>query len=521
MTMFVSFLRKGLFLLILFPIAVRAFECYQPDIDLAELFHDVQMARVFPDSKTLPDLIPKSSPEEILKIYREKKTVNLKDFVHEHFNPLELPYTPQINCKSMKEYLMNWDIFLRSSEHASNQITSLIPLPCSYVVAGGRFREMYYWDGFFMLLGLALSNRMDLVDQMMENYAHLIDCFGFIPNGNRTYYLTRSQPPFFSLMVRLYASYYGLKSATRFLPQLEQEYNFWMGKRAVELSCGEVVLNRYWDGAQKPRPESYYEDFTEAEQLPPSQRAEFYRNIRATAESGWDFSSRWLDEKKKSKITQILPVDLNCLLYHLEKMIAELNVCAGCEERASLFDRRACVRQKAIQEFFWDPQTGFYQDYNFVEGKRTGHLTLAGVFPLLFHIADAERASEVASVLQKCFLYPGGLVTTLEETGEQWDCPNGWAPLQWVAVQSLTRYGYHSLAKEIVERWMAVNEYQYQQTGYMYEKYNVVDPTQIGGGGEYEQQAGFGWTNGVALFFLKYFLCQPLNQHKPELSHRS
>ncbi len=148
--------------------------------------------------------------------------------------------------------------------------SSLLPLPYRYVVPGGRFREIYYWDSYFTMLGLEQSGRHDLVVEMVKNFAYLIDRFGHVPNGNRSYYLSRSQPPFFAAMIELLAQREGESVYATYLPELSREYEFWMDgaarlapgsayRRVVRLEDG-TVLNRYWDDRETPREESYRED---------------------------------------------------------------------------------------------------------------------------------------------------------------------------------------------------------------------------------------------------------------------
>lgn len=473
---------------------------YCPEQELGPLFRSVQMENIFGDSKTFVDCDPKCCPNKILTFYFSQKPTDLKEFVDRYFQIPDSYKQPDLKGLPMQEYLMKaWDVLIRSSLSACHQITTLIPLPETYVVAGERFREMYYWDTYFSMLGLSLSDKCNLVEDILQNFIYLIDLYGFIPNGNRSYYLTRSQPPFFSLMARLSSC------QARFLPYLEQEYGFWMRCRS---SPGEI-LNHYSDAAFTPRPEGYREDVLAAKNIPEERRGEFYHNIRATAESGWDFSSRWLNESGKLSTTQILPVDLNCLLYHEELLLAELYAGIGCHEISAEFQERASRRKEAIQKKFWNEEKGFYFDYNFVEEKQTGHYTLAGIFPLLFQIATPSQAEKVMFVIKDKFLKPGGVVTTLVDSGQQWDFPNGWPPLQWATVEGLRHYGYAELADEIVNRWLYVNEMLYKKTGLMFEKYNVVDIEKTAGGGEYPLQAGFGWTNGIDLYFLNCLRSRP------------
>lgn len=479
-----------------------------------DLFHNVQLQRVFEDGKTFPDCIPLLPLAEITRLYeesREQPDFNLSNFVHQYFDlPPEFHHSfqtkhPKSVCRHIEDL---WEVLSRSPR---SEDTSLIPLKFPYVVPGGRFREVYYWDSYFTMLGLAASGRYDLVESMINNFAHLIDTVGHIPNANRAYYLGRSQPPFFSLMLEILSVQKGEEVFRRYLPQLEREYRFWMAReepggmaaqnRTVRLPGGEL-LNRYWDEEATPRPEAYREDLElagKSEQKP----AALFRHLRAAAESGWDFSSRWLKDPCRLETihtADILPVDLNTLLYHLELTLARAYWASSAEE-AQRFTRLAENRKEAIQKYFWD--SNFYFDYDFVAGSRTPSLHLGASFPLYFKIASPFQAGQVAGRLKKQFLKTGGLITTLESSGQQWDAPNGWAPLQWMAYKGLLNYGMDDLATEIKKRWIHTNLSFFNKCGKLTEKYNVMNAGNIeASGGEYPNQDGFGWTNGVLLAML-------------------
>src|SRR5213592_2626663 len=320
---------------------------YNPARDLGPLFQDVQLSGIFADSKTFVDARPLLVPAEIAAAYasaRSSASFSLRTFVERHF---ELPQPvgegfSTDTTQSMEEHIRAlWPVLTRRPD-TSDARSSLIPLPEAYVVPGGRFREIYYWDSYFTMLGLIASGRTDLVKSMLDNFAYLIRTYGHIPNGNRTYYLSRSQPPYFAAMVGLYATATDTTQALAYLDALEAEHAFWMDgaervgpaqvyRRVVRLPDGSV-LNRYWDDLAEPRPESYRPDYELAQTLPAPQREAFYRNVRATAESGWDFSSRWLRDPKDLRTletTELLPVDLNSLLYHAERTIAALRAFRG------------------------------------------------------------------------------------------------------------------------------------------------------------------------------------------------
>jgi alpha,alpha-trehalase len=410
-----------------------------------------------------------------------------------------------------------WPVLTRAPPRGrSPQLTSLIPLPHRYLVPGGRFREVYYWDSYFTILGLAASGRADLVRDMLDNFAWLIERYRHVPNGNRTYYLSRSQPPFFAAMVELYASATDTAHALRYLGALEREHAFWMDgaerlapgdayRRVVRLANGSI-LNRYWDDQAEPRPEAYRHDVELGERLTIGKREAFYRDVRATAESGWDFSSRWLrdpSDLRTLETTELAPVDLNALLEHAERLIAALRTFrarAGDAEVARQFAVEAAERRRALLAAAYDTATGFFYDVRWRSGQCVSDRpTIAAVVPLYFGLATPAQGRAVAARLEREFLRPGGFVTTLVMSGQQWDAPNGWAPLEWMAIEGVRRYGRADLADSVRDRWLELNRRTYRATGRMMEKYDVVDLGRAAGGGEYPAQDGFGWTNGVAL----------------------
>ncbi|MCX2738708.1 alpha,alpha-trehalase TreF [Pontibacter anaerobius] len=515
------------FLLLLLPFTfviqpLRAQELYRPEQDLGELFEQVQLHHVFPDSKTFPDAVPLAPPRQILEAYQQQKNqqgFNLEAFVKEYFQMPPQPasgFTTDTSLSVTQHIERLWPILTREPGADGG---SLIPLPKKYIVPGGRFREIYYWDSFFTMLGLQASGETELIQSMVDNFTHLINTTGHIPNGNRTYYLSRSQPPFYALMLRVLAQQKGREVLKTYAPALRKEYDFWMDgaeqlsavntshRRVVRMPDGSI-LNRYWDDQPEPRPESYRED-VELAQESGRNPEEVYRNIRAAAESGWDFSSRWFaDAQNLGTIhtTEIIPVDLNALLYHVELTLQEMAVLNGNKAEARAFERRAKARRDALLKYNWSDEADFFYDYDFVKGTTTNIPSLAAVFPLYFCMAKKKQADAVAQKLEADFLQPGGLVTTLHRTGQQWDAPNGWAPLQWMSIQALRNYKHNALADTVAQRWTELNEVVFHNTGKLMEKYNVADISLQAGGGEYPNQDGFGWTNGV---LLKLFSLHP------------
>jgi alpha,alpha-trehalase len=494
---------------------------YQPSRALGSLFHDVQLSDLFPDSKTFVDARPLEPPADIASRYAAERGTPgfaLGAFVERHF---EMPRSAGADVRADTSRTMAqhvralWPALTRTPDSADAR-SSLIPLPHPYVVPGGRFREVYYWDSYFTMLGLIESERTELVKSMLDNFAHLVLTVGHVPNGNRTYYLSRSQPPYFAAMVGLYATATDTAQALRYLDALEREHAFWMEgaerlavgdahRRVVRLRNG-AVLNRYWDDRADPRPESYRPDYELGRTLSDTARARFYRNTRAAAESGWDFSSRWMrdpSDLRSLETTELVPVDLNSLLYHAERTVAALRRFRGQQGDARVaahFAAAADARRQALLAVAYEPDSGFFYDVRWRTGARVlDRPTLAASSLLYFGLATPEQGRAVAARLERDFLEPGGFVTTLIASGQQWDAPNGWPPLEWLTIEGVRRYGGGALADSARSRWLALNRRTYRATGKMMEKYDVVDLTRRAGGGEYPTQDGFGWTNGVAL----------------------
>ncbi|MFU2486745.1 trehalase family glycosidase [Thauera sp. WH-1] len=483
------------------------------------LFEAVQQARIFPDSKTFTDCRARFDDAHIQRAFMQQ----LRDFVGAHFElPAEPPAVALVDSASLAEHIDRLWTLLERAPQAARPGSSAIALAHPHVVPGGRFGEIYYWDSYFTAEGLAVSGRLDLVEGLIRNFADLIERFGYVPNGTRLYYLGRSQPPMFCALLQLLERHRGFDAIRPFLPQLVREYAFWMdpgfgtqggqgaptdtastgwpraGAHVVELAPGEL-LNRYWDASDSARPESFAEDLHTRAQAPASRRASILRDIRAGAESGWDFSSRWFGPGgtlAHIRTTELLAVDLNALLWEIECRLADWLGRVG-DDRAPLFAAAAARRRALIQAQCWDASAGWFFDRHWPSGARSEAWTLAGAFALYCGLVDEEQAARMAEVIESRFLRPGGVVTTLERSGEQWDAPNGWAPLHWIVVQGLRRYGHHRLADDIAERFIGLVERVWRRTGKMMEKYDVCDMALEAGGGEYPVQDGFGWTNGV------------------------
>jgi alpha,alpha-trehalase len=475
------------------------------------LFVQVQMDALFPDGKAFPDAVPKDSPPVVLRRYRAARPHShaaLLRFVRSTFSfPTEARTPPAQQDKSLQAHIARlWPLLTRQPV-VPPPYSSLLYVPKPYVVPGGRFREFYYWDSYFTMLGLIPDGHLDTARDLVDDFSYMLREYGHVPNGARTYYLSRSQPPMYYLMVGL-LSPDPASAWSRHLPELEREYAYWMegsialrpgmARRNVVAMPDGSLLNRYWDAADTPRDESYRNDVLIARRAR-RPAAQVYRDIRAAAESGWDFSSRWLaDGRHLTTIdtTDIVPIDLNSLLYGLEQAISR-----GCEARqqaacARAFAARASRRREAIDRYLWDGKAGYFMDYDWRQQKRTGELTAATLYPLFTGVADIKQADAVGGITQVRLLEEGGVVTTNITSGQQWDAPNGWPPLQWIAVMGFRRYDQPALAREIARRWLATVQRVFANTGKLVEKYDV-EHNLPGGGGEYPLQDGFGWTNGV------------------------
>jgi len=527
------------FLFVISSLFIQAQPIATPDKIYGELFTDVQSSGIFPDSKTFVDAIPRKEPAQIVQTYKKIKSnpairFSLERFVKDHFI---LPETPgevyQSKGKDILQHIDSlWSVLKREKDVPVNG-SSLIPLPYPYIVPGGRFREIYYWDSYFTMLGLKESGQCQLMEDMVKNFAYLIQQYGHVPNGNRTYYLSRSQPPFFAHMVAQLCMV-NKEAIKRYYPAIEREYRYWMEgsgalqpgeayKRVVRMDDGSL-LNRYWDELTIPRQESYLEDVktadtatlhflrvtlfrdaTQQQSAVARLRSKVYADLRAAAASGWDFSSRWFADGRSLhtiQTTDIVPVDLNCLLLLSEKLVSEHASDTVLKRMAA---NNLSKRMNAIQKYFWDTASGYFMDYHLSNKAVTGRLTLAGAFPLYFSAATEQQATSVMKQLQNVFLKDGGFVTTLASTGQQWDAPNGWAPLQWITIQGLKNYKFDSLAAVAANRWIRLNTEVYNRTGRLMEKYDVINTSLEAGGGEYPSQDGFGWTNGVLLALIKQY----------------
>ena len=481
-----------------------------PSLLYPGLFQAVAMTDLY-EPKDWTDAVPRGAPEEVMTAWRAAGEPTGRDalaaFTARWFAPpeevavtLDLP-----EGRTLAEHVEAlWPVLTRAQ--TGEAAGSLLPLPNPYVVPGGRFREVYYWDAYFTMTGMG-PEHADIKRAMVDNFASQIEAYGHVPNANRSYYLSRSQPPFFAAMVALLGTDDAF-AYVRHLDAMRTEYAFWSAPaRTVALPPG-AALARYWDARDVPRDESYRYDVATAARTGRAPST-VYRHLRAGAESGWDYSSRWFADGETLATIQaadVVPVDLNSLLvnlgFHIETgcKLARVRDDTACEDGPDEM-AEAIERRRAIRTRMWSEALGAFVDLD-LDGTRRERITAATVYPLFFGVATDEQADRVAETVRTHLLAPGGLLATTVETGEQWDAPNGWAPLQWLAVIGFERYGHDDLAHEIARRWTATVARGFCESGKLVEKYDVVT-RRDGGGGEYPTQDGFGWTNGVTMALIR------------------
>ncbi|KAL5287276.1 TREH family protein [Megaselia abdita] len=519
--------------------------CYGP------LLHTVQMAKIYQDSKTFVDMSLKDTPDNTMKKFNEfMETYNQEptpeqvlDFVKSSFSDRGSefqPFTPP-DWKENPRFLdlikdpalRQWGADLNSLWHILGRKMiddvkenpdkySIIYVPNHVIVPGGRFLEFYYWDSYWIVRGLLYSEMYATAKGMLENFLHIVNTFGLIPNGGRIYYSGRSQPPLLTGMVKSYVDFSkDFEFAVRNVDVLEKEFNYWMENHMIEVDGHK--LYRYIEKTTGPRPESYREDVETAEEYKTNEEKEnCYSELKAAAESGMDFSSRWfIDENgtnegglKHLKTRSIIPVELNAILYWNARLIAEFYLLAKNSVKAKEFDDKAQEIYEAVQAVLWNQEDGIWYDYDTINKKPRKYFVPTNLAPLWTKCFDLTKSQEISdSVVEylvnktKVDEYPGGVPNTLNPTGEQWDFPNVWPPMQYILIKALENLNTEeskALAEKWATRWVTSNfkAYMDENGRHMYEKYNAEQFGGHGGGGEYEVQLGFGWSNGVDIEFL-------------------
>jgi alpha,alpha-trehalase len=398
----------------------------------------------------------------------------------------------------------------------------LLYLPHPYVVPGGRFNEMYGWDSYFIQVGLVRDGETALARHTVENFLYEIENYGRILNANRTYYLSRSQPPFLTQMIlNVYRAKPDRVWLSSTVPAIEKYYRFWTSEPHLTKETG---LSRYYDLGEGPAPEvmsderdaqgrthydrvkefyrthevkdydvgQYYDK--EKDQLTPL----FYKGDRSMRESGFDPSNRF--GPFNIDIIHYNPVCLNSLLYLMETDTAEIMKTLGRPREARRWLARAEARRRSVNRLMWDEKDGLYYDYDFARKTVRRYPFATTFYPLWVGIADRRQAARLVSNL-RLLERPGGLQTSTNASGSQWDAPFGWAPLQMIAVGGLRRYGYREEADRITANFLSTVLKEFIQYKTIVEKYDVARrESEIASGIKFGYDynvIGFGWTNAA------------------------
>ncbi|XP_016974361.2 trehalase isoform X1 [Drosophila rhopaloa] len=514
------------------------------------LLHTIQMAKppLFSDSKTFVDMTLKYSPDKTLEDFnammeaknQQPSREDLKNFIKEYFGdkgteleswvPSDWKENPSFVDRISDPDLKQWGVQLndiwkklgrkmKDDVIKSPQNYSIIPVPNPVIVPGGRFIEFYYWDSYWIIRGLLYSEMYSTARGMIENFLSIVERIGFIPNGGRVYYHGRSQPPLLTGMVKSYVDFTNDDQfAINALKLLEHEFNFFLNNRAVSVNNHTLCI--YSDSSEGPRPESYSEDVNTAASFDSDEKKEhLYTQIKAAAESGMDFSTRWFISEDGTNAgnlsnlstTSIVPVDLNAYMFWNAKLIAEFYSKAGNIKKVTEYEEKAGEFLLGIQEVLWNEEAGCWLDYDIENKKSRNYFVPTNLSPLwvkAYNISDSENISaKIMAYIEKNKLdtYPGGVPNTLAAQNEQWDFPNVWAPMQYILVEGLNNLNTpeaKNMSMKWATRWVKSNFKAYTDHLDMYEKYDAQVFGGHGTGGEYDVQTGFGWSNGVIIEWL-------------------
>ncbi len=394
------------------------------------------------------------------------------------------------DVKAAREYIANY--WPKLTRFHPNDSDNLIGLPHPYLVPSYEpglefdYNELYYWDSYFMVQGVLDAKHKDLVAGILEDLLAEFRRFRIIPNASRLYLTSRSQPPFLtSFILDVYKTYNPSKE--------------WL-EETVQIAKDEYLT--VWMGTHKPNARQVYEGL--------SRYYDFnYLNEIAETESGWDYTSRF-----NHRCLDYLPIDLNSLLYKYEADFAYFARILGNEEEAREWERRMALRKETVTKLMWSDLRSFFYDYNYVKKSRGSVNSLAAYYAMWAGLANANQAAKLVNALRK-FENKGGLATTdgtqvsqliPGSIPTQWAFPNGWAPLHFIVVKGLQRYGYHDDARRIALKWLKNNLDWFNQHGVFLEKYNAVQPDKPPSKGVYPSQTGFGWTNAVFERFCQEFI---------------
>ncbi|CAH0393318.1 unnamed protein product [Bemisia tabaci] len=534
--------------------------CNRPIFCESDLLHDVALSEIDKDLSTPflrrklrypPDVIldryqalkesyggrPMSRPE-LLQFVNEttEEAHELIEWVPDEYKE-ETALMRRIKSPEYQQFQRKlqeiWKLLLRkvSPDVAVNEDRySIIYIPNGFTIAGGHFNELYYWDTFWIINGLLLSEMPATVKGIIENFLSLVVRFKFIPNGTRVYYLNRSQPP---LLIPMMSSYLHFTNDFYFvranLQILTGEFEWWMENRSVQFTKGDKthVMFRYDARSRGPRPESYKNDWEIGHRIKSKTGQDrFYSDIKSAAESGWDFSTRWFYNKydnHKATLADIhtrdkVPVDLNAILERNARLLSEWWYRSGDVYKGKHYKLVAERLLESIHEVFWREDLGSWFDWQLNAHKHDEAFYGSNFAPLWTQSYFMPKEFVAEKTIQylkyaKVLCDNGtpryiGTPTSLTESGQQWDFPNSWAPLQMFLIQGLDLTGVlkaQQLAEKLAQNWVYTNYRGLVTSGFMYEKYDSTKVGLTGGGGEYAPQTGFGWTNGAITILMNRY----------------
>lgn len=526
--------------------------CKYPVYCNSQLLHDVQMARIFPDSKTFIDYQMRNDANVTLAAFQQllDQTNNsltkndLTEFVHLHFTdesglenwmPSDFEQYPAFvkNIKddafrTLADYVhRTWPLLakkVKSDVFENPERYSIIPVPNGFIVPGGRFRELHYYDTYWIIKGLLISGMLSTAEGIIENFIELQRTVGHVPSGGRWYYQERSQPPLLIAMVSLYLQYFtDIQFLGKIINALEKELNYWLETQTASFTKNNKIytLLRYYAPSTGPRPESYYDDYKNALHFSTTEkRQNFFTELKSASESGWDFSSRWFIDSNgnntgsllNTKIDTIIPVDLNAIFANALQIVSTYQKLLLNPVSAKHWESLANQWRSNIEEVFWNEDVGVWLDYDVSNQKHRNYFYPSNLAPLWMNVVNREdiekRAPRVIQYLDNTGVlnYRGGVPASLLSTGEQWDLPNAWPPLVSLFVNSVDALGTEeskNISLTIAQDWLRASLRAYlSHDQKFFDRYNAKNPEKVGIGKEYEPQEGFGWTIGVILELL-------------------
>lgn len=495
----------------------------------------------------------KHDPVTTLKDFFElgdttKNRTVLQKFVDEHFDPPGFELIehypedwvsfPSSFLRIQDYHLRRWALHLhriwrdlcrvvKEDVRHHQELYSLLYVPHAFIIPGGRFREFYYWDSFWILKGLLFSEMTDTAKGIIRNLAYMVENHGFVPNGGRVYYLLRSQPPLLSPMVYEYYLATGdLDFVQEILPLLEKEYSFWLSQRAQSWfnnsSNEKFQYFQYRVKMKTPRPESYREDMELVKDLSTQAEKELmWSNVASAAETGWDFSTRWFAQSgpdmhnmRTIRTWSIVPVDLNAFMCMNARILGALSEITGDFKKVLFYQSKYEQTKQAMKELLWNETDGVWYDFDLETKRHSNIYYVSNALPLYAKCYDDEddvTPHRVYEYLKRegILNFTKGLPTSLAMGSEQqWDKENAWPPMIHMVIEGFRTTGDPLLmkaAEKMATQWLTVTYKSFIRTHSMFEKYNVSLMTEecvAGSGGEYEVQTGFGWTNGVILDLL-------------------